>query len=77
MIAENQNIIRSDRTEQARLALSLVDSLGLDGAIFACQANGWDGVLDILFGSSREVHRLIPPTPVHHGRSPMPDRPGP
>ncbi len=67
MIAESQNVIRSDRTEQARLALALVDNLGLDGAIFACRANGWDGVLDILIGSSREVCRLIAPAPVHHG----------
>ncbi len=67
MIAESQNVIRSDRTEQARLALALVDSLGLDGAIFACRANGWDGVLDILIGSNREVCRLIAPAPVHHG----------
>lgn len=34
--------------EQARLAKSLVESLGLDGAISACRANGWDGVLACL-----------------------------
>ena len=66
MIDESQNIIRSDRREQARLALTLVDSLGLDGAIFACRANGWDGVLDILIGTSREVHRRMTPALVHH-----------
>lgn len=36
--------------EQARLARSLVDALGLDGAISACRANGWDGVLACLRG---------------------------
>ncbi len=30
---------------QARLAESLISTLGLEGAVFACQANTWDGVL--------------------------------
>lgn len=64
MTAENRKIIPYGRREQARLALSLVDSLGLDGAIFACRANGWDGVLDILIGATRED---CTPAPVHHG----------
>ncbi len=38
--------------EQARLAKALVDSLGIDGAISACRANGWDGVLNHLTGYS-------------------------
>ena len=67
MTVENQKIIPHGRREQARLALSLVDSLGLDGAIFACRANGWDGVLDILIGGNREDRRRIAPAPVHHG----------
>ncbi len=33
------------RSTQARLAARLIDSLGLDGAIAACRANAWDGVL--------------------------------
>ncbi len=33
------------RNHQERLACSLVDSLGIEGAIHACQANCWDGVL--------------------------------
>jgi hypothetical protein len=33
------------RSHQERLALSLVQSLGFDGAIHACRANSWDGVL--------------------------------
>ncbi len=34
--------------EQQRLAGALVDCLGRDGAIHACQANAWDGVLDFV-----------------------------
>ncbi len=30
---------------QRKLAISLVSSLGTEGAIHACQANTWDGVL--------------------------------
>ncbi len=67
MIAESQNIMQSDRTEQVRLALALVDSLGLDGAIFACRANGWDGVLDFLIGGCREDRRQAAAAPVLHG----------
>ena len=33
------------RSHQEKLAFSLVQSLGIDGAIRACQANSWDGVL--------------------------------
>jgi hypothetical protein len=40
--------------EQARLAMSLIDSLGREGAIHVCRANGWDGVLDHLLGPDRE-----------------------
>ncbi len=31
---------------QRRLAISLISSLGVDGANHVCQANGWDGVLN-------------------------------
>ncbi len=31
---------------QRKLAISLISSLGVDGANHACQANGWDGVLN-------------------------------
>ena len=41
-------------SEQARLAMSLVDSLGREGAIHACRANGWDGVLYFLLGLDGE-----------------------
>jgi hypothetical protein len=33
------------RSHQEKLAFSLVESLGVEGAIHACQANCWDGVL--------------------------------
>ncbi len=36
----------SNRPDQARLARSLIDTLGLDGAIYACRSNAWHGVLE-------------------------------
>lgn len=33
------------RSSQEQLAASLIDCLGVDGAIYACQANAWEGVL--------------------------------
>ncbi len=35
-----------DHDYQRKLAISLISSLGVDGANHACQANGWDGVLN-------------------------------
>ncbi len=35
-----------ERSHQEKLAVSLVQSLGIEGAIHACQANSWDGVLE-------------------------------
>ena len=34
-----------ERSHQETLAVSLIASLGFDGAIHACRANSWDGVL--------------------------------
>lgn len=51
-----KNIMQETRLEQTKLAMALVDSLGLEGAIFACRANGWDGVLEVLCGT--EVRNL-------------------
>ncbi len=51
--------MQSKQLEQAKLALALVDDLGLEGAISACRANGWDGVLEIL--RSAEVKALPDP----------------
>ncbi len=40
---------RSDnRSYQQQFADSLVASLGWEEAVYACQANTWDGVLEIL-----------------------------
>lgn len=57
--------MQEKRFEQVKLAMALVDSLGLEGAIFACRANGWDGVLDFLMGT--EVSELpdASPQPYH------------
>jgi hypothetical protein len=44
-------------SEQANLAMSLIDSLGRDGAIHVCRANGWDGVLAHLLGPDRQRSR--------------------
>ncbi len=35
-----------ERSHQEKLAVSLVQNLGMEGAIQACRANSWDGVLD-------------------------------
>ena len=39
-----------ERSHQEKLAVSLVQSLGVEGAIHACQANSWDGVLEYVLG---------------------------
>ena len=33
-------------SHQEKLAVSLIQSLGIEGAIHACRANSWDGVLE-------------------------------
>ncbi len=53
------------RFEQAKLATALVDSLGLEGAISACRANGWDGVLEALYGMEVKELRDTGPAPYH------------
>lgn len=39
---------------QAKLALSLIATLGVDGAIRACQENCWHGVLDYLLPADKD-----------------------
>ncbi len=34
-----------NRDYQQELAISLIESMGVERALRACQANGWDGVL--------------------------------
>ena len=55
--------MQQKRFEQAKLAMALVDSLGLEGAIFACRANGWDGVLEALRGMESRESPDTGPTP--------------
>jgi hypothetical protein len=43
---QEQGSVINNRPYQAELARSLVDTLGLDGAIYACQSNAWQGVLE-------------------------------
>jgi hypothetical protein len=42
------SLVDGTKDEQRRLADSLIETLGLDGAIYACRANAWDGVLDFV-----------------------------
>ncbi len=42
---QEQGSVINNRPHQAELARSLIDTLGLDGAIYACQSNAWEGVL--------------------------------
>ena len=35
-----------ERSHQEKLAFSVVQNLGIEGAVHACQANSWDGVLE-------------------------------
>ena len=41
----NGNSESEERNHQEELAVSLIESLGFEGAIHACRANSWDGVL--------------------------------
>ena len=41
----NGNSESEERSHQEELAVSLIESLGFEGAIHACRANSWDGVL--------------------------------
>jgi hypothetical protein len=65
MIVQSHNVMLNNRLEQARLATALVDSLGLEGAIFACRANGWDGVLEFLLGPEARELAFTAPQPYH------------
>ncbi|MCH7795575.1 MAG: hypothetical protein IH900_10620 [Proteobacteria bacterium] len=41
----DENGESEQRSHQETLAVSLIESLGFEGAIHACRANSWDGVL--------------------------------
>lgn len=64
---EYEPVTQYDRTEQIRFALALVDSLGLDGAVSACHANGWDGALDFLIAGGREIRWRTAEAAALHG----------
>jgi hypothetical protein len=40
------HIEAGNRDYQRELAIALVGSMGVERALRACQANGWDGVLE-------------------------------
>ncbi len=59
MSRQEQITVINNRPYQAQLAASLVDTLGLQGAIFACQANAWDGVLECVMAFRAERAQAI------------------
>lgn len=44
----------SDAAYQRRLALSLIGSVGFDGAVRYCRNNSWDGVLRAILALPRD-----------------------
>lgn len=58
--------MQQHRSPQAKLAETLVESLGIDGAIHACHANGWDGVLAVLLGRGPGDRTTPPRSRPHH-----------
>lgn len=50
------DLAHANRRYQSDLALSLIDSLGLDEALDVCQRNLWSGIQDIIM---RERQRLF------------------
>ncbi len=60
-MAKDPSVSRADHDSnqnyQRKLAISLISSLGVEGAVHACHANGWDGVLNwvISLGETSEV----------------------
>lgn len=58
--------MQQHRSAQAKLAETLVENLGIDGAIHACHANGWDGVLAVLLGRGQSNRTAATPGKPHH-----------
>ena len=44
------HIEAGNRDYQQELAISLIGSMGVERALRACQANGWEGVLEKVLG---------------------------
>ena len=54
-MGQNRHVEAGDnRSYQEQLARSLVACLGWENAVRACQANTWDGVLDVLLRNGSE-----------------------
>ncbi|MDH3595936.1 MAG: hypothetical protein OEM93_13915 [Rhodospirillales bacterium] len=54
-MGQNRHVEAGDnRSYQEQLAHSLVACLGWEDAVRACQANTWDGVLDVLLRNGSE-----------------------
>ena len=45
-----------NRSYQSQIASMLVQSLGRDGAIDACQQNNWTGILNTIVKDERKSH---------------------
>ena len=55
MTRQEQSIAENNRHHQEQLAASLVDTLGVEGAVHACRANAWNGVLECVVARTRDV----------------------
>ncbi len=55
MTPSDRQEANDNRGYQEQLAHSLLDCLGHEGAIHACQANAWDGVLDFLLPKDQDA----------------------
>ena len=51
----------TDAAYQRRLALSLIGSVGFDGAVRYCRNNSWDGVLRAILALPRDEDGLQRP----------------
>ncbi|MDH3472604.1 MAG: hypothetical protein OEM59_02835 [Rhodospirillales bacterium] len=54
MTPDDRRDAPENHSYQEELARNLMECLGREGAIHACQANGWDGVLNFLLPKGRE-----------------------
>lgn len=55
MTRQEEPIAENNRHHQEQLAASLLDTLGIEGAMYACQANAWSGVLECVLARSRDA----------------------
>ena len=45
-----------NRPYQQQIAVSLVQSLGMDGAVDVCVQNGWEETLNVIFKDPTRLH---------------------